>query len=131
MKKYFKKIVVLFFTVMLFLPFIVKADETYTVTFDTQGGTEIPSQVIENGGVVVKPEDPTNGNLEFVKWVTESLQSYDFTTPVTSNFTLKALWRIRANAYTYPEKAGKIYTININYAEEGHKEETWTTVILS
>ena len=33
--------------------------DKYIVTFDSNGGSEVPSQVVEKGNKVKKPEDPT------------------------------------------------------------------------
>jgi len=64
----------------------------YTVTFNTNGGTEIPSQTINEGSLVKKPDDPTKIGFLFSCWCTDDTlkTEYDFNTPVTSSFTLYA-----------------------------------------
>lgn len=67
---------------------------TYTVTFISNGGTEIEPQTVNSGDKVVKPTDPTKENCIFVGWYTDIdlTIEYDFDTPVTSNLTLYAKW---------------------------------------
>ena len=77
---------------------------TYRVTFDTNGGTEIPYQDIQYGGKVTRPDDPTKQATPqqlytFVRWIKLGSQdTYDFDTPVSGNMTLVAVWNI-ANAH--------------------------------
>ena len=62
--------------------------------FDSNGGSSVPSQEIEDGNQVVKPTDPVRECYEFAGWyVDEALTvPYDFATPVTSDMTLYAKW---------------------------------------
>ena len=65
--------------------------KTFTVIFDSDGGSEVTSQVIEIKSTVTKPEDPTKDECDFLGWyISDSL--FDFSTPITSNITLKAKW---------------------------------------
>ena len=77
----------------------------YTVTFDSNGGTEVESQIVLPGGKVVEPEDPTKPSLSFMGWYLadqgewDSTQGtctggveWDFNDPVTSDLVLKANW---------------------------------------
>ena len=67
---------------------------TYDITFVTDGGSEIPSQVVNSGETVVKPEDPTKENYSFMGWFTDSNLTceYDFSAPVLSDLYLYARW---------------------------------------
>ncbi len=68
----------------------------YTVTFETNGGSEVPSQKVEEGGKAAKPEtDPTKTDYVFGGWCKdEGLETvYDFETEtITSNTTIYASW---------------------------------------
>ena len=66
----------------------------YTVTFDTQGGSEIDSIRVTRNGTVTKPEKPTKDGYIFEGWFTDKdcTQAYDFSTRVTKNITLYAKW---------------------------------------
>lgn len=64
-----------------------------TVTFD-YGTGEKTTAVVENGGVVAKPADPTYEGWTFVGWFSDAdfKNAYDFATPVTSDITIYAGW---------------------------------------
>lgn len=69
-----------------------------TVTFDTQGGTLVPSQTVKVGLTVTKPTDPTKDGFTFAGWYLNDAP-YDFGTPVTEDITLVAHWNV-ATRYT-------------------------------
>ena len=66
----------------------------YTVTFDTQGGSEIDSIRVRRNGTAAMPETPVREGYVFDGWYTdkECTETYDFRTPVTTNITLYAKW---------------------------------------
>lgn len=64
---------------------------SYVVTFDSDGGTRIPIQLVKEGGKVVKPTNPTKKGYTFVNWSYAGI-TYNFNTPVTSIMTLKAIY---------------------------------------
>src|SRR5699024_10624350 len=68
--------------------------EVYIVDFDSNGGSRVSSQKVEEGGKVVKPSNPTRDCYDFVGWYTNAsfTKKYDFSTPVTSDMTLYAKW---------------------------------------
>ena len=81
----------------LYAEFEEKAPETYVVTFDANGGVlngEATQTVIE-GMAVVAPSDPMRDGYEFLGWskVKDSTDFYDFSSAVTSAFTLYASWK--------------------------------------
>ena len=67
------------------------------VNFNSMGGSEVPSQVLESG-VVEIPENPTKEGYIFDDWYTssnngETLESvFDFDTPIEKDLTLYAKW---------------------------------------
>lgn len=65
---------------------------TYTVTFNTDGGSSVASQTIEAGGTVTKPADPTKDGYTFVNWYTDNTftTEYDFAAVVTEDKTIYA-----------------------------------------
>ena len=63
----------------------------YTVTFDSRGGSEVPSQRIEKGKTAQKPADPAREGYTFDGWF-DGETEYDFTKAVEKNFTLSAKW---------------------------------------
>ena len=54
----------------------------YTVTFDTDGGTAIPSQSVRSGQKATKPADPTKSTMTFGGWYKENTftTAFDFST---------------------------------------------------
>ena len=66
-------------------------ENTYTVTFDTDGGSKIDAQEVEENGTATKPADPTKDGYTFKGWQLDG-KDYDFATPVTADITLKAVW---------------------------------------
>lgn len=68
--------------------------EIYIVDFDSNGGSRVSSQKVEEGGKVVRPSNPTRDCYDFVGWYTNAslTKKYDFSTPVTSDMTLYAKW---------------------------------------
>ena len=68
---------------------------TYTVTFDSQGGSKVDSQAVSHGGTVTEPTAPTYEGYTFGGWYTEAgcTTEYDFTTAVTESLTLYAKWK--------------------------------------
>ena len=69
-------------------------EETYTVTFDSDGGSEIKPVTVKDGEKVTKPEaDPTKDGYTFKGWFNGDTE-YDFETAVTANITLKAKWEV-------------------------------------
>lgn len=75
---------------------------TYTVKFDSDGGSEIASQTVESGNTASKPSDPTKANYNFAGWTLDG-SAYDFSSKVTKDITLKATWK--EIAYTFKTSA--------------------------
>ncbi len=71
--------------------------ETFTLTFDSQGGTDVDSiEGISAGSTVTLPSPPTKEEYAFVEWNTSSDGSgTEFTTSTTVNedLTIYAQWR--------------------------------------
>ena len=64
---------------------------TFLITFDTDGGSNVLTQSVNKNNTVIKPEDPIMNGYEFVEWQLNG-KTYNFDTPVTSDITLKAVW---------------------------------------
>ena len=68
----------------------------HVITFEVNGGSELAGQVIEEGGVLLEPQDPTKEGHTFAGWYTtetfESGTQFDFESAVTENITLYARW---------------------------------------
>ena len=64
---------------------------TYTVTFDSNGGSAVTAQNIEAGQKATKPADPTKSGYDFKGWTLNG-SAYDFNTAVNGDITLVATW---------------------------------------
>ena len=65
---------------------------TYTVRFDTAGGSSVPEQAIDHGQKVTEPAAPTREGYTFTGWLLDG-RPFDFTTSVTGDLTLTAGWQ--------------------------------------
>lgn len=65
---------------------------SFTITFDSNGGTPVPSQTVTYGDKAGHPSDPIKKNNKFMGWYTASGTKYDFQQVVTHAITLYAYW---------------------------------------
>ena len=66
----------------------VKRRPIYTVTFDTDGGTAVSAQQIEEDFYAIEPKTTKNG-YKFGGW------DYDFNNAITADTVIKAKWEVR------------------------------------
>ena len=86
--------------VMSKLKGIVDADKikplTPTVTFISNGGSNVEAKTVENGKTISAPAAPTRKGYRFMGWYEEISENeyklFDFSTPITDNITLYAQW---------------------------------------
>ena len=79
-------------------------DSTYrTVTFDSDGGSPVPTQKILRGQKSIRPANPEKTGHSFDGWFREN-SVYGFNTPVTDDVTVKAAWTV--NQYTITIRPG-------------------------
>lgn len=64
---------------------------TYNVSFDTNGGNNIESQVVKKDDKAVKPSNPIRSGYKFIEWQLDN-KSFDFDTKINKDITLKAKW---------------------------------------
>jgi len=72
-----------------------KWTKDYTVTFDSKGGSEIPSQIVPYKALVKAPSDPEKEGYLFIGWYKnkEFTKAWDFAKDVvTEDLTLYARW---------------------------------------
>lgn len=86
----------------LYVPGSSSIPKTYTVTFDSQGGTDVEPKVLKvlDGSLISAPEAPSKTNCDFGGWY----QDEDCTTPwnfsedtVTDDITLYAKWTLKGD----------------------------------
>lgn len=80
----------------------------YTVKFNTNGGSSVTSQKIEDGKAASKPSDPNKRGYSFIGWYSDEActTEYDFATAVTSNITIYAKWSIESYTVSFDVKGG-------------------------
>lgn len=73
---------------------LVFAPKTFTVTFNSNGGSDVAAQTVAFNGTVTRPDNPARSGYTFGGWYrNEGLTAvYDFDAPVTSDITLYAKW---------------------------------------
>ena len=76
----------------------------YTVTFQSEGGSEVASQIRANTPAD-QPADPTKEGYTFIGWYNGESE-WDFETPVTEKLTLTAKWQINRYTITFDTAGG-------------------------
>ena len=83
----------------------------YTITFDTAGGSEVPSITQDYGTAIIAPANPTKTGYTFAGW--------DKTIPSTmpaENMTITARWQVNQYTITFkPENGGQDIVIKQDY----------------
>lgn len=100
----------------MLLPQIYLCDSsvtTYSVLFDSNGGTAVSSQYVGKGGTISEPTAPTKDDHTFDGWYLDSAYTtkFDFNNGIIENTTLYAKWK-------EIEKVNITYKIdNVQYGE--------------
>ncbi|MBQ0100031.1 MAG: InlB B-repeat-containing protein, partial [Lachnospiraceae bacterium] len=78
--------------------------EKVLVSFNTDGGSFVNTQVVAKGQKAARPADPAKSGYVFVDWFTNTDRTnvYDFSTAVSADITLFAKWQ---------KNVGREYTI--------------------
>ena len=88
--------------------------KSYTVTFDTDGGSSVSAATVEEGKTAAKPTAPTKEHYTFAGWYLGDAE-YNFSAPVTSDVTIKAKWNV--NSYTVsfnPDNGDETVTVTLD-----------------
>ena len=78
--------------------------KSYTVTYNSNGGTVVKPETVTYGNKATKPTNPTRSGYTFAGWYTDNekfFNKYDFNTLVTGNIILYAKWNTNYVPY-YP-----------------------------
>ena len=110
---------------LLLLTFVGCAPKTFTVTFDTDGGSTVAAQTVKEGEKATRPANPTKTDFEFDNWYTAKTggEVFDFDKEVTGDVTVYARWTA---------VSAKTVTFKVNYVaadglDDSHdKSETVT-----
>jgi len=95
------------------------AKEKHTVTFDSDGGSEVQSQQISDGKKALEPDAPAKTGYTFGGWYVKSSEWKFLAYTVTDSVTLKAKWL--ANEYVIkfnPDGGSDIADVTVRYNED-------------
>ncbi len=99
--------------------------KTFTVTFDSNGGSAVSAVSVINGKTISKPDDPKLSGSVFIGWFTDSSYSTPFmfgTQILTSDITLYAQWAKKVDGQSE-------YVINFDLGYENAEAVASTTTI--
>ena len=80
------------------LSLVASWTQCHIVRFDKQDGSTADEQEVENNDTATAPTDPERTGFTFVHWYDATGSentAFDFTTQITGNVTLKALWQYK------------------------------------
>ncbi len=78
---------------------------SYTITFDSKGGSAVTSIVQDYGTTITKPEDPEKSGYTFGGWQRNGTE-YTLSTMPAENLTLTAIWNIVDYSIIYELNGG-------------------------
>ncbi len=86
----------------------------YTVTFQSEGGSEVASQIRANTPAD-QPADPTKEGYTFIGWYNGESE-WNFETPVATDLTLTAKWQLNQYTITFDTAGGsEVPSIALDY----------------
>ena len=94
----------------------VSAEEGYTITFDSAGGTSVPGQKVLNGKKIKKPAAPTKVGYTFTGWFVADDEWNFLAYTVTDDMTLTAGWAANTYVISFNVDGGKaVADMNVTY----------------
>ena len=91
-------------------------EEGYTITFDSAGGTSVPSQKVLNGKKIKKPDTPTKVGYTFTGWFVADDEWNFLAYTVTDDMTLTAGWAANTYVISFDVSGGKaLADMNVTY----------------
>ena len=68
--------------------------KTYTVSFNTDGGSSVDPQTVDEGKTAAQPADPTKDGYRFAGWYADSAfaAAFDFSKAIMADTTVYAKW---------------------------------------
>ena len=79
---------------VVLLAFVGCQAQTFTVAFDTDGGSAVSSAIVDSGSLAIRPADPSKAGKNFGGWYKEKecINKFYFNEPILSDMTLFAKW---------------------------------------
>lgn len=107
----------------------------YTITFNTDGGSNVPALKQDYGTAIIKPSAPTKTGYSFVKWdkeIPDTMPAYDM--------TITAEWNVNKYTITFKldngqddvvleQDYGTAVTAPADFTKEGHTFTTWNKTV--
>jgi uncharacterized repeat protein (TIGR02543 family) len=84
------------------------APQTFTVRFESNGGSAVEEQTVNENETAQKPANPSKTGYAFAGWYSdkELTKAYDFASPVTADLTLYAKWNPIAFTVKFESNGG-------------------------
>lgn len=81
-----------------------------TVSFDTDEGSDVADVETAYDTIIDSPTDPTKDHYSFLGWYTDEgcTTEFDFSTPITSDITLYAKWKLNEFNVTFNANDGNV-----------------------
>ena len=97
-----------------------KEIETYSITFDSNGGSSVESIKVECGKELKLPENPTRSGYSFMSWVDQNERPIlDQALLACEDITLKANWEKTSYTVTFDSYGGsKVESIQVECGKE-------------
>lgn len=108
----------------------------YIITFESNGGSNVNSKVVDYKNKVKVPNEPTREGYKFLGWYLND-KKYDFNTKVTKDMTLVAKWEVASYVIKFDSNGGTNIDNQLvnhndkiikptNPTKEGYKFIEWT-----
>lgn len=111
------------FVVLVLIFSLVQCTQSYSVTFDTDGGNEIPAVSVNKDDTVARPQNPTKSGFTFAYWELDD-EEFDFSQPITADIKLKAIWEAITYTVTFDSDGGSdVEAQVIAFGENANKPE--------
>ena len=97
---------------------------SYTVSFDSNGGSSVAAQSATYNTTASKPADPSMTGCTFAGWFTDKdcTTAYDFNSKVTGDITLYAKWNINSCTVSFDSNGGSsVAAQSVNYNTSASK----------
>ena len=83
---------------------------SYTVAFNSNGGTVVGSQVVPYNSLASAPPAPTKAGNTFAGWYADAglSNAFNFATPITADITLFAKWTVNNYTVSFESNGGTV-----------------------
>ena len=104
----------------------IGAKDTYTVTFESNGGSAVVSQTVIKGETAVKPANPEKDSFTFAGWYADAALTveYDFAKAVNKNIALYAKWTAGVDGSSDDDNDGISYDWEIALGLDPNSDDT-------